>query len=115
MLYKGSCHCGKVAFEVEGELKEVLDCNCSICQRKGALLWFVPRTAVKMLTPDANLKTYTFGPARIKHRFCPECGIHPLGEGAMPDGTPMSAINVRCLDGVDLAALPVRHFDGRSM
>ncbi|MFZ1244960.1 MAG: GFA family protein, partial [Azonexus sp.] len=43
MIYKGSCHCGKVAFEVEGELTNLMDCNCSICQRKGALLWFVPR------------------------------------------------------------------------
>ena len=115
MIYKGSCHCGKVAFEVEGELGGVTDCNCSICQRKGALLWFVPRAQLRLLTPEENLKTYTFGKGRIRHRFCPECGIHPLGEGAMPDGTPMAAINVRCLDDVDLAALAVRHFDGRSL
>lgn len=115
MHYTGSCHCGKVAFEVEGNLDQVIDCNCSICQRKGALLWFVPRASLQLLTPDENLKTYTFGKGAIKHRFCPECGIHPLGEGAMPDGTQMAAINVRCLDGVDLAALKIQPFDGRSM
>ena len=48
-------------------------------------------------------------------RFCPECGIHPLGEGAMPDGTPIAAINVRCLENVDFSGLPVKHFDGRSL
>lgn len=35
MNYKGSCHCGAVAFEVEGEIGQVIDCNCSICSRKG--------------------------------------------------------------------------------
>jgi hypothetical protein len=43
MNYKGSCHCGQIAFEVEGELAQVADCNCSICSRMGALHWFVPR------------------------------------------------------------------------
>jgi hypothetical protein len=38
MLYKGSCHCGQVTFEAEGELTEVFDCNYSMCSRKGALL-----------------------------------------------------------------------------
>lgn len=115
MIYKGSCHCGQIAFEVDGELSGVADCNCSICMRKGALLWFVPRAQLRLLTPEDAIATYTFNERRIRHRFCPRCGIHPFGESTAADGTPMAAINVRCLDGVDLAALPVRHFDGRSL
>lgn len=115
MNYKGSCHCGAIAFEVEGELTQVADCNCSICSRKGALLWFVPRDQLRLLTPEANLSTYLFGKQRIKHRFCATCGIHPFGEGIDPAGQPMAAINVRCLEDVDFSALPVKHFDGRSL
>lgn len=115
MLYKGSCHCGKVAFEVEGEIGKVMDCNCSMCARKGSLLWFVPRHKLRLLTPEENSKAYLFGDKTIQHRFCPECGIHPYGEGSLPDGTPMAAINVHCLEGVDYAALPVEHFDGRAL
>ena len=115
MNYKGSCHCGAIAFEVEGELTQVADCNCSICSRKGALLWFVPRDQLRLLTPEANLSTYLFGKQRIKHRFCATCGIHPFGEGIDPTGQPMAAINVRCLEDVDFSALPVKHFDGRSL
>jgi hypothetical protein len=114
MLYKGSCHCGQIAFEVEGELKQVMDCNCSICSRKGSLLWFVPRQQLRLLTPEANLSTYTFNKHVILHRFCSKCGIHPFGEGTDPSGNKMAAINVRCLEGVDFSALPVQHFDGRS-
>jgi hypothetical protein len=28
MKYKGSCHCGRIACEVEGGLGEVMECNC---------------------------------------------------------------------------------------
>lgn len=115
MLYKGSCHCGKVAFEVEGDIEEVIDCNCSICSRRGSLLWFLPKESLHLLTPEENSRVYLFGSKTIRHRFCPECGIHPYGEGTMPDGAQMVAINVRCLDGVDYAAIPVEHYDGRSL
>jgi hypothetical protein len=115
MIYKGSCHCGQVALEVEGDLMQVTDCNCSICSRKGALLWFVPRDKLRVLTPEENLGTYTFNTHTIKHRFCPKCGIHPFGEGTDPSGNRMAAINVRCLEGVEFSALPVTHFDGRSL
>ncbi len=115
MKYTGSCHCGGIAFEVEGELDGVTACNCSMCSRKGSLLWFVPRDRLKLLTPEASMATYTFNRHVIKHHFCPTCGIHPYGEGVDRKGNAMAAVNTRCLEGIDLEALPVRHFDGRSL
>ena len=81
MLYRGSCHCGDVKFEAEGDLRGVMACNCSICRRKGALMWFVPRDHMTLLTPDDHLATYTFSKHVIQHRFCKRCGIHTFGEG----------------------------------
>ena len=116
MKYHGSCHCGAVAFDVEGDLNGVMSCNCSICQRKGALMWFVPREALELGTDEADLATYTFHKHVIHHRFCPHCGIHTFGEGTDPkSGQRMAAVNIRCLEGVDLGAVPVQHFDGRSL
>jgi hypothetical protein len=115
MIYKGSCHCGKVAFEAEGEIKGVMACNCSICQRKGALMWFLPRDKLRLLTPENAMATYTFNKHAIKHRFCPACGIHPYGEATDPQGNAMAAINIRCLEGIDLQAIPVQHYDGRAL
>jgi hypothetical protein len=115
MKYKGSCHCGQIAFEAEGELKEVMACNCSICSRKGSLLWFVPRDQFRLLTAEDRVSTYTFNKHFIKHKFCPKCGIHPYAEAADRSGKPMAAVNARCLEGVDFSALPVKHFDGRSL
>ncbi len=115
MKYRGSCHCGNIAFEVEGELTGVMSCNCSICQRKGALMWFVSRTQLTLLTPETNASIYTFNKHVIQHRFCPKCGMHPYGEGVDPKGNRMATINVRCLEDVDIDVLSVKHFDGRSI
>ena len=115
MIYHGSCHCGQIAFDVEGDLGQVMACNCSICRRKGALMWFVPRQQLRLLTPEADMGTYTFNKHVIQHHFCPTCGIHPFGEGRDPAGNAVAAVNVRCLDDVDLDALPVKHFDGRAL
>ena len=114
MTHQGSCHCGRIKFEVEGEFTSAMSCNCSICQRKGALMWFVSRPALKLLTPEEDASNYTFNHHVINHRFCPNCGIHPYGEGKTPTGEAMAAINVRCLDGVDLESLKITRFDGRS-
>jgi hypothetical protein len=115
MKYKGSCHCGRIAYEVEGDLGEVLECNCSICSRKGSLLWFVPRSSLRLLTPEESLGTYTFNKHKIEHHFCTVCGIHPFAEAVDPSGKPMAAVNVRCVEGVDASSLPVKHFDGRAL
>ena len=115
MSHRGSCHCGRIAFEVEGEPKEVMACNCSVCSRKGSLLWFVPRDQLRLPTPESDMATYTFNRHVIKHRFCPRCGIHPFGEGTDPKGNAMAAVNVRCLEDVDPDSLPVKHFDGRAL
>ena len=114
MDYRGSCHCGRNAFEVEGSLDEAMSCNCSMCQRRGSLLWFVPRDKLHVTTPEENASTYTFNKHVIKHRFCAICGIHTYGEGIDPKGNRMAAVNIRCLKGIDLDEIPVNHFDGRS-
>lgn len=114
-IYKGSCHCGRIAFEVEGELTGAMACNCSICQRKGTLMWFVPRTQLRLLTPSEDMATYTFNKHLIQHHFCPTCGMHPFGEGTDPKGNAMAAVNIRCLLDIDLPTIPVQQFDGRSI
>jgi len=115
MNYKGSCHCGQIAFEVEGTLEGAMTCNCSMCQRKGAIIWFVPRDMLKLLTPDKDASTYMFNKHAIKHRYCPVCGIHPFGESTDPKGVRTAAVNIRCLEGIELEKIPTTHFDGRTL
>ncbi|ASU38134.1 aldehyde-activating protein [Herbaspirillum sp. meg3] len=116
MIYQGSCHCGDITFEAEGEndIGPVVDCNCSYCSRKGTLLWFVPRDKLTLKTPHSAITTYHFNKHVIDHQFCKRCGCQPFGFGVDPQGNKMAAINVRCLDGIDLGHLKHIHYDGRS-
>ncbi len=115
MLYKGSCHCGKVAFEVEGEVTAALQCNCSICARKHPLLWAVPHADLRVLAWSEDLGRYTFNNHVLAHRFCRTCGIHPFAEDVAEGSGRNAYINLRCVEELDLAALPVIEFDGRSV
>lgn len=114
MLYQGSCHCESVKFEAEIELGKVLSCNCSICRRKGSLLTFVPESQFELISGENSLSDYQFNKRVIHHYFCSNCGVSPFGAGKMPDGSPVRAINVRCLDDIDLEKLDLEHFDGKS-
>ena len=112
--YAGGCHCGAVRYEVPLKLDGAMTCNCSICSKTGTMLTFVPADRFRLLSGEGALTDYQWGKKRLHHLFCKHCGVRSFGRGSMPDGTAMVAVNVRCLDGVDPAAIPVKAFDGRS-
>lgn len=109
--YTGSCHCGRIRFEVDGEIDHVSACNCSICTRTGYLHWPVAPESVRVLAGEGEWTSYRFGTKAADHRFCPTCGISPF-RIARSDPDKIT-INVRCLEGVDLGTLTVQGFDGR--
>jgi len=110
---QGGCHCGAVRFEVLAPDEiEVKECNCSICTKKGFLHLIVPRDAFELLRGADALTTYRFNTGTARHTFCATCGIHPF---YVPRSDPDKIdVNVRCLDGVDLAALTIHPFDGQN-
>jgi hypothetical protein len=113
--YTGGCHCGRVRYEVKADLGRIISCNCSICSKKGSILAFAPRGEFCLLSGESDLADYLFNKHVINHRFCRTCGVESFAFGTRPDGQEMAAINVRCLDGVDVAALNPVPFDGRSL
>jgi len=114
--YSGGCQCAKVRYEVQMDMGEVLACNCSRCGRLGSLLAFAPAAQFKLLSGDAELTKFEFNKHTIQHHFCSTCGIQSFAIGTHPKtGAKMAAINVRCLDGIDLDALAVKKVDGRSL
>lgn len=115
ITHHGGCHCGAVRFEVDAAIGEVISCNCSICTKRGSLLAFAPATDFRLLSGADKLRDYRFASKRIAHLFCADCGVESFGRGTKPDGTETVAINIRCLDDVDLDAHPVRRFDGSSL
>jgi hypothetical protein len=113
--HAGSCQCGKVRYEVNLDLtKPVISCNCSMCGRSGTLLSFAPSAAFTLLQGDDSLQDYQFHKHVIHHLFCTTCGIKSFARGTDAKGNSLVAINVRCLDGVDLDTLEIKKVDGRS-
>ena len=113
--YEGGCHCGAVRYRVTLTLDQLIACNCSICSKTGSLLAFAPASRFELLAGTDALTDYQFGRKRIHHLFCARCGIRSFTRGTKPDGQPVVAVNVRCLEGVALDGIPVRHFDGRAI
>jgi hypothetical protein len=112
--HTGGCHCGAVRYEVEADIAEVMSCNCSMCQKRGSLLSFVPEQQFSLLSGVDNLTDYQFNKKIVHHLFCSTCGVASFARGAGPDGSAMVALNVRCLDDIDLDALTIKQIDGRS-
>lgn len=112
--YTGGCHCGAVRFDVSAPFDTAISCNCSICQKKGTLLAFVPADAFSLASGEEKLTDYQFNKRAIHHLFCSTCGVTSFARGTDPKGNSMVAINVRCLDGIALEDITIVNFDGRS-
>lgn len=112
-IYQGSCHCGRVQFEVQADLDHVRVCDCSICRRRGALIHRVPPDNLRILTPLEDLTLYTFHTHTARDYFCPTCGILPFRRPRTAED--VWGVNVRCLDGVDLDAIPIKRVYGSKL
>jgi hypothetical protein len=113
--YTGGCHCGAVRYEVTTDLANVIACNCSICTKHGLLLTFAPADRFKLVSGQEQLQDYQFYKHTIQHQFCTTCGVESFARGSMPNGAAMIAVNVRCLDGIDVTTLKPTPFDGKSL
>jgi hypothetical protein len=113
-LLEGGCHCGRVRFRVKTDELVALDCNCSICEKKGFVHLIVEKCAFELLSGEDDLTTYTFNTETAKHTFCRVCGMHPFyTPRSHPDGID---VNVRCLDPIEgksaLSRFVIKPFDG---
>ena len=114
-VFEGGCHCGRVRFRVRVPLDrklEAIDCNCSICTKKGFLHLIVEKDAFELISGAADLATYTFNTGVAKHTFCRVCGIHAF---YTPRSHPHDVdVNVRCLDGSAWHTFEITPFDGEN-
>jgi hypothetical protein len=113
MKYKGSCHCGKVKFEFDGEVTEGMTCNCSRCHITGTVLHFLPKESVKVEGLE-NMTTYRFNKNIIAHMFCSTCGVQPFGM-ANNNGKDMMAINLRAVPEIDLDKIKINKYNGKDL
>jgi len=111
MLF-GSCHCGAVRVEVAGPPKYIIDCNCSICRRNGALWGLYEPAAVRLSGQDDNAVPYVWGPETLKTMHCRHCGCVVYWEELKPGHGGKMGVNFRNFDPAARQGIRVRRFDG---
>jgi hypothetical protein len=112
--YTGGCHCGQVRFECTTDMAMVTACNCSICTKKGLHFTFLAPQRFQLRAGEDNLREYLFNKHAIRHQLCLDCGVDVFALGKKPDGTDVVALNVSCIDGIELSRLAMTPIDGRS-
>lgn len=112
MIYRGSCHCGAITFQVEApRVLELERCNCSICTKSGFLHLIVPLGRFELLSGEDSITTYRFNSGVAQHTFCSVCGIKPFyTPRSNPDGID---INANCLD-TRPESVTINDFDGQN-
>ena len=123
MPITGSCHCGKTAFAIDGEIPEKLTrCTCSFCAKRGTLYAYYRPAQFRLTTPTAEVATYRWNTKKVAHNFCPTCGCGTFSDSPdfKPDGswdgrTRRIGVNARLFDNFDAAAAPVQMIDGRNL
>ena len=60
-----------------------------------------------------ELSVYEWNTKTAKDYFCPVCGILPFRRPRSAPG--IWTVNVRCLEGVDLDSIPVKHVFGSKL
>ena len=110
--HQGGCHCGAVKFNVLAPSKlEIVDCNCSICEKTGFLHLIVTKDCFELISGEDNLTNYSFNTKTAKHLFCKTCGIKSFYvPRSHPDGY---SVNARCLNPETIESMKIEKANGR--
>ena len=112
-IQKGSCHCGKVQFEIHAEIRDFRRCDCSICKRKGAVMCTASEDEFKLVAGENHLGMYQWNTNTARHYFCTSCGIYTHH---WRRSRPEFGYNIGCIEGFDVRGLPdVTFFNGAAM
>jgi hypothetical protein len=123
MAITGSCHCGKTAFQIDGDIPEALTrCTCSFCAKRGALYAYYRPEQFRLTTPNENVATYRWQTKLVAHNFCGTCGCGTFTDspafelnGSWDGRTRRIGVNARLFDGFDAAEAPVTVIDGKNL
>lgn len=111
----GRCHCGTVQFEALISLQDPFRCNCSFCRRRGAVMHKAEPGSFRLTSADPKLAPKSYGSKDFaQHYFCPQCGIQCFTD-IRRNGQQTYAVNLSCIDGLDLSGIAPRMFDGASL
>jgi len=122
MAITGSCHCGNVAFRIDGDIPEKLTrCTCSFCSKRGALYGYFEPGQFHLTSSIAD-SIYRWNTKLVAHHFCANCGCATFSDspafeldGSWDKKTRRLGVNARLFDNFDAATAPVVVIDGKNL
>lgn len=130
MTLTATCHCGATRITLSGRPTEAARCNCTYCQRAGALWSYHPPEDLHVEAGDDRI----YAPSGMnEHHFCGACGMQTHGyspdwgsiynhdgtprDGVEPGTVPTvlkAAVNLNMIDDLDRSSLTITDMDGRN-
>ena len=111
-MLHASCHCGAVRLAVPAAPEFLLDCNCSIYRRVGALWAHYDASVVTVEAAPGATMGYVWGDRTLRTMRCATCGVVTHWESISEAAGTRCGVNMRNFDREVTAGLRVRHFDG---
>ena len=111
--YTGSCHCSAVQFEFDAEITSGIQCDCSLCKRRNAVMLRIPKENFHLLKGAEALSLYEWNTRMAKHYFCRHCGIYTHHQPRTR--ADMIGVNLGCVDDLDASKLPVERIQGSQL
>ena len=111
-MIEASCHCGNVSLSIKPHPKHLISCNCSICQRLGALWGYFLPEDIDILIKQSPTNTYQWGDKNINFQHCPLCGCTTHYIPTKESGREKMAVNFSMVDKAVSDEIAVKYFDG---
>ena len=111
-MFSVECHCGNLKLVTHELPSSMTSCNCSICDRLGALWAYYDLDNVELVSGDQRKNEYSWGEKTITYHRCGECGCTTHYTSTESDGSELIAINCRMAPLSKIGNIPVRAFDG---
>ena len=115
-MVRAACHCGAVRITLEPGPTWVLDCNCSICRRYGALWAYThDRLAdrdldARLIQGEDALEVYIWGYRWIGFWRCRNCGCL-THHTALSEPSKIRGVNARTFVNFDPASVTIHRSD----
>lgn len=78
MKYRGSCLCGKIQYEIDGEFENFFLCHCKSCRKDTgsvhAANLFSSTAKLKWLKGENEVREFNYQNSGHIKAFCPNCG-----------------------------------------
>src|SRR5215471_6501361 len=96
-MVRAACHCTAVRLEISELPTWVLDCNCTLCRRYGAI-WTYPKVGtVTIVSGRDATETYLWNDRDLAFHRCKECGCVMYMEAAKEDPPVIYGVNARMI------------------